>query len=66
MSDWISIKNKLPEIIEYPNGDCNMVMVYQKDGFDSSGDIQIWNTVWLHDHKCNFTHWMPLPEPPEI
>ena len=65
MAEWISVKDRLPEIIYGDDGGVNMVMVYLKNGFDGSGDIQIWNTVYLHNNKCNFTHWTPLPEPPK-
>jgi hypothetical protein len=61
---WVDVNDRLPEIKYSSDGSVNMVMVYQKDGFECSGDIQIWNTVWLHNHKCSFTHWMSLPDPP--
>ena len=65
MNEWISVKDQLPEIKHEEDGGVNMVLVYKKDGFECSGDIQIWNTLYLHNHECSFTHWMPLPEPPK-
>ena len=47
------------------DGSCNMVLIYEKNGFDGGSDIQIWNTVYIHNNKCSFTHWMPLPEDPK-
>ena len=63
-NEWISVKNRLPEII-MDGEECNCVLVYQKDGFDGGSDIQVWNTIYLHNHNHHFTYWMPLPDPPE-
>lgn len=52
--NWISVKDKLPEIRE-------RVLVYRKKGVTE--DIQIFN--WYPDDENIFTHWMPLPEPPK-
>ncbi len=65
MSKWISLKDRLPKIEHEKDGGVNCVLIYRKDGFDSGLDIQIWNTVYLHNHNCAFTHWMPLPKPPK-
>ena len=64
---WVSIKDRLPEVIENENGRVNCVLVYKKDGFDGGSDIQVWNTVSFYKHylECTFTHWMPLPKPPK-
>ncbi len=66
MSNWIKIKDRKPEIIEHGDGSCNSVLVYHKNGFECGSDIQIWNTVYIHNNECPFTHWMHLPAPPEI
>ena len=65
MSKWISVKDRLPKIGYQKDGGVNCVLIYQKDGFVGGSDIQIWNTVYLHNHNCAFTHWMPLPKPPK-
>lgn len=56
MSDWISVKDKLPE------NEKLVLVSYKKRSMD---------VVWYnHNQKMwmkNFatvTHWMPLPEPP--
>ena len=63
--EWISVEDGLPEMLYDADGGVNMVLVYKKDGFECSGHIQVWNTVWINKHPEAFTHWMPLPDPPE-
>ena len=62
---WIGTQDRLPEVIEYPDGSVNCVLVYKKDGWECGSDIQVSNTVWLNKNKNWATHWMPLPEPPQ-
>ena len=62
MSEWISVKEKMPTEYEY-------VLIF--DG----GDIQIDSLVddqekpgliWEYNFdNPGITHWMPLPEPPQ-
>ena len=55
--DWISVKERLPEIfvdtiVFYANGTISIECRY------SNG--------WIMERKCGpVTHWMPLPEPPK-
>lgn len=62
-SEWISVKERLPERFEH-------VLVYCKkhrgDIFVSCG-YRYDNTGWYVDgiYTTVVTHWMPLPEPPE-
>jgi len=63
---WIDVKERLPKIVKYGDDSINCVLVYQKDGFECGSDIQVWNTMYLHNNKCKFTHWMPLPQAPVI
>lgn len=48
--DWISVKDRLPEIKQE-------ILVFGEPGIfidEYNGDMVVWAT-----------HWMPLPEPPE-
>ena len=61
MSEWISVKERLPEetyLVLVWDNDCDQVAIasLQRDG-SWCGD-----GVWK---DANVTHWMPLPEPPE-
>lgn len=73
MSDWISVKDKLPEEDGY-------YMVYSKGYWGNNrliGDLAISNfnknykTPWGIERGRSrgwagiITHWMPLPEPPK-
>lgn len=69
MSEWISVKDRLPEVGE-------QVIVYRqkKDHkskkeicFDSIAILCHDNLVWWNSHFLGYevTHWMPLPEPPK-
>ena len=52
---WISVNDKLPE-------DRQDVMVYFSEPRNSI-ILCLWNEVFLED---NATHWMLIPEPPEV
>ena len=59
MSEWISVKDKLPDLQE-------RVLVY--NGLSVYVDERLrflddW--LWAKSHKAP-THKMPLPEPPEV
>lgn len=72
MSEWISVKDRLPEragldddMTEYvivceksSTGGYVSVCGYEKDGWSD------WDNFGTIDPK-RITHWMPLPEPPE-
>jgi hypothetical protein len=67
MSEWISVKDRLPEIgkevltFSLENGhiffDCAYV--------DDDGVFADWFASWSARSLEHVTHWMPLPEPPE-
>lgn len=62
MSEWISVSERLPE---------DGVRVLAWDKREQSWRIAYIDTIW---HMVGFdddtpicvTHWMPLPEPPEV
>lgn len=61
MSQWISIKDRLPEIGEYVIGygrKGGMFICKREHGFRAEGKIY-GSTVYR-----GFIYWMPLPEPP--
>jgi len=70
MTEWISMKDRLPEedkqVLTYAIQSKNI----HDDGFPYQTGVYI-RGRWLTDHFCessfieNVTHWMPLPEPPK-
>lgn len=74
--EWISVKERLPEVVEYKWGaDSNIVLVANKDGvycgyltrFRCDGQMHwVTNDSTVSDEIHGVTHWMPLPEPPTI
>ena len=66
MTDWISVKDRLPE-------DKNRVLVwymgrrYEMPLFAEWDRSQWWDHEGLAfgDYSKHITHWQPLPEPPE-
>ena len=60
MSEWISVKDRLPKTME-------LVFVYRK-GLDIVRAEYLMNDgEWFNDgiYKAPVTHWMTLPEPPK-
>lgn len=59
-SSWISVADRLPTA-EDANPNESVLAILKEDGFAKS---------WWYDivvrHPKEFTHWMPLPEPPEV
>jgi len=74
MSEWISVKGKLPKdgrwylvaaTIEVPGGGKRVASMAFLD-FDTRTNEPIWLSHNDEDSGewDNVTHWMPLPEPP--
>lgn len=75
MSEWISVKDGLPEVAnpylvvvkeKYPHEEeCNVYV----DVAASHGDYidDFWDTFndWKEGQEVHVTHWMPLPEAPK-
>ena len=66
---WISVEERLPEkqtdvLMLFEN---NMAVGYW---FDGDEVVTFWRVYtddgWCADCDCEPTHWMPLPEPPEV
>ena len=67
MSEWISVKDKLPL-------DSRNILIYSKDwgvGYGWYTDWQGWyycyydGDEFIHIPENDITHWMPLPESPK-
>jgi hypothetical protein len=75
MSEWISVKNRLPEIPE--NDYSNRVLLLRADGFIEIARVEkcvrfvrpLQEALIVEtdngDPIEEFTHWMPLPQPPK-
>lgn len=75
MSQWISVKDKLPEL---PDSKwCSRVVIccdvnghvapmHWERGIVRGKLVERWKYIWnrIYDGE-GITHWMPLPEPPE-
>lgn len=60
-NEWISVKKRLPEEWEPVLGAIGTiveVVIYIGNGK--------WRVTWNHDAIDEITHWMPLPDPPEV
>lgn len=61
MSDWISVKDRLPDKSdEYLT--FNKTSIYAKRSVTAFDPTKM---KWLHSQGF-ITHWMPLPNPPEV
>lgn len=66
--EWISIKDKLPEVRQLTSG----IITSDRLLIFVDGDISVgyyngsyWNDEGNDWNYVKVTHWMPLPEPPE-
>lgn len=65
MSDWISVKDRMPEVYKRVLVINNHLMIYAAEYLYLDDDH-----YWNYQHCCecgvdNVTHWMPLPEGPK-
>lgn len=70
MSEWISVKDRLPEegdyvlgIVSGHNGIIKFTDAWMLVHYDA--DEKEW---WADEYDiegCSVTHWMPIPEPPK-
>lgn len=65
MSEWISVKDRLPEqgkryLVNRYDG---VTKTYFTDILWHDAHDLWWNRLYSGDYKV--THWMPLPEPPK-
>lgn len=75
-NEWISVKDRLPEL-PFDGWNSRVVICCEKDGHVSpmyyervavrGKSITRWRYIWnrIYDRGA-ITHWMPLPEPPEV
>ena len=57
MSEWISVKERLPDTNED-------VLVCHRNGFINI-NARLGSRWWLINERNPVTNWMPLPEPPK-
>ena len=62
MSEWLNIDNDSPR-------DGSVILVYDEDHYHLA-IAHFHHEGYYHrlpndDHRLRFTHWMPLPDPPE-
>lgn len=67
MESWISVKEGLPEI----GDECLILMEVgsniEKGEYKGDGDwLGNWFSMRGENHNYKVTHWMPLPEIPEV
>lgn len=60
MSNWISVKDRLPDTNEYV-----LVATRSKNGAQNIDKGYVIDGRWAHRGTAEVTHWMPLPELPE-
>lgn len=74
--EWISVKDKLPEIkgngryaqtvvIACYDGDTVIPMIYERTTVRGEA-VERWKFYWDRIADVKVTHWMPLPEPPKM
>jgi hypothetical protein len=69
MNNWISVKDRLPEekeaVLVTDGTDMSVGCLYHKQ-FEPENVIPTYDMSCVEFDLGNITHWMPLPEPPEV
>lgn len=76
MNEWISVKDALPEtgvnvlaVKQLKSGQRNIALAYCIREYKRHDPVTGKDTVepyWVTGGNNNITHWMPLPEMPEV
>lgn len=67
MSEWISVKERLPEVWSTNDGTMVNYLVYMPEYGVDVGNYARPANIWVcMGLPCEVTHWMPLPEPPVV
>ena len=70
MNDWISVKNRLPDWYTWVLGYATFYKlplgIRRVETGKSKDDWQWDFSHYVGLHDCTITHWMPIPEPPEV
>lgn len=71
MSEWISVKDKLPEpytsVLRHPSCEIGYGSEYTAyyDAVDNKFHVDCEDSFTTWESVVLVTHWMPLPEPPK-
>ena len=66
-SSWISVEDRLPKEWKEKGGDLINYLVFMPEyGVDVGNYAKPVKTWLCMGIPCKVTHWMPLPEPPEV
>jgi hypothetical protein len=57
MMEWISVKDRVPETND-PRTNEKVLAYSETNGIEAR--------TWYRGCKMHYTHWMPLPDPPEV
>ena len=72
--DWISVKDRLPEIDKEHHCSKDVIVLFNDGGMGFSAlEENIFGQTWFECERMmpdgesyyTVTHWMPLPEPPK-